>query len=99
MSLAIVPLLGHHGQFDELLHGQLLGTQGEDGLVEVRIVRPEDRPDGVAQGLASLIECGLDHGLERALATSQRGASIAHESDDAALDLGRGIKYVFVDSE
>ena len=57
--------------------------------------------DAVAQGFSALVEGRLDdpHEVRVADAMGEGGDVVAHESDDAALDLGRWVEGVLVHGE
>lgn len=92
-------LLEEARQRDKLLDTELLGTLGEDLCRVARVVGAKERLEGVAQGLASLVEPRLDDLLEEGFGAAEVGALVANEADDSALDLGGWVEDVLVDRE
>jgi hypothetical protein len=64
----------------------------------VRIVA-EEGFEGVAEGLAALVESGLDDLSETGFVARQTGTAVASEANNGALDLGRGRENIFIDGE
>jgi hypothetical protein len=84
------------GKGDEVVNGELLGTQGE---LSGNVSRRENGLEGVAEGFAPLVEGGLDGVAEVARVTGGNGALGADKANDCGLDARGWVEDLFIDGE
>ena len=84
-------LIQNNGKPYEILDTKLFGPEIENGVGGVRALLDEG-PQGVAKGLAALVEGSLDDLLEESLVAAEFCAGVAPEPDYCRVDLRRRVE-------